>query len=156
MHGGFEFDEMRHLAENVKEMEKGGKQFIENFLYKMALRALAQTKRATPVDTGDLRAAWYLSGIVWRGDVAMVNLLNPKLYASWVEFGHWQEVGRYIPGHWEGGQFVYEQGADTGMVLRNPWVEGKYMMTLSIAEIERQLPMRLQAAWSRYAAGLMR
>ena len=156
MAGGFEHSDFRKLAEGMAKLEKDSRSFIEGFLYQMALRALAQTKRRTPVDTGDLRGAWFLSNIVWSGGTASVNLINPKLYASWVEFGHWQQVGRFIPGRWVGGRFQYDATADTGMVLKNPWVEGRFMVTLSIQEIERQLPKRLEAAWAKYASGLLK
>ena len=156
MAGGFEHDDFRRLLDQMKDMEKGSRKFIEDFLYQMALRTLAQTKRRTPVDTGDLRATWYLSDIAWRGGTVMVNLINPKLYASWVEYGHWQQVGRFIPGRWESKRFVYDPEAKTGMVLQNPWVEGKFMLTLSIQEIERQMPKRLESAWARYASGMLK
>lgn len=156
MGGGFEYGEFRQLLENMKAMEKDSRKFIEGFLYQMALRALAETRRRTPVDTGDLRGAWSLSGIAWRGDTVMINLRNPKLYASWVEFGHFQRPGRFVPGRWEGDRFVYDKEAETGMVLSEPWVDGKFMLTISIAEIERQMPKRLEAAWKRYAEGKLK
>ena len=149
--GGFDFGEFRKLAEGVKDLQKDNRKFIEDFLYQMALRALAETKKRTPVDTGDLRNSWYLSGIAWRGDTVMINLLNPKLYASFVEFGHAQRPGRFVPGSFLGGSFEYIPGYPFGMVLSDPWVEGKFMVTLSIQEIERQMPRRLEKAWSDYA-----
>jgi len=140
--GGFDYSEFEKLAEDIKSLEKESKKFIENFLYRMALRTLAKTKERTPVDTGDLRNAWYLSGIAWRGDTVMIKLNNPKLYASFVELGHWQEVGRYVP--------AIERR------LVNPWVEGRYMLSLSIQEIEREMPRRLEAAWKKFAAGRLK
>ena len=151
--GGFDYSGFKQLAENVKSMEKDSVRFIEDFLLQMALRALAKVKRRTPVDTGDLRGSWYLSGVARRGGDFMINIINPKLYASFVEYGHTQETGRFIPGRWEGERFIYEPGAGTGMTLKNPWVEGKFMLTLSIKEIEREIPARLSTAWRKYAAG---
>ena len=153
--GGFDYKEFRDLAEGVKKLEKGTSKFIEDFLTEMALRALRSVKKRTPVDTGDLRAAWYLSGVARRGDTVMINIINPKLYASWVEYGHWQKPGRFIPGSFLGDKFEYIPGYPFGMVLSNPWVDGRFMLTISIQEIERQMPKRLEAAWAKYAAGLL-
>jgi hypothetical protein len=166
--GGFDFSEFRELAESVKKLEKDSKKFMEDFLLQMALRALRNIKKRTPKDTGDLIGAWYLSGVARRGNDVMINIINPKLYASFVEYGHWQQVGRFIPGHWEGegddARFVYEpyakgqNGGDDelhGMFLKNPWVDGKFMLTISIQEIERKIPKRLEAAWAKYAAGIL-
>lgn len=154
--GGMDFDEFKKLAGNFKQMEKNSKQFIEDFLLKMALRLLAATKKRTPVDVGDLRNSWYLSGIARRGNDVMINIVNPKLYASFVENGHWQQPGRFIPGSFLGDKFEYIPGYPFGMTLSNPWVEGVYMLTISLAEIERQMPKRLEREWKQYFENLVK
>lgn len=157
--GGFDYSEFIELAQRVKKMEQGSVQFIEKFLLEMALRALRNIIKRTPTSTGDLKNKWYLSGVARRGNDVTISIINPALYASFVEYGHWQEVGRFVPGHWEPGvekdRFVYEQGAKSGMVLKNPWVEGHYMLSVSIQEIEREMPGRLSAAWKRYAKAML-
>ena len=157
--GGFDYREFEKLADSVKKMEKDGRKFIEDFLVEMALRVMAKTKKRTPVDTGDLRNKWYLSGVAWGGNDVMINIVNSALYASFVEYGHWQQVGRFVPGHWEGAgddaRFIYEPGAEEGMILTDPWVDGRFMATLSIQEIEREMPRRLERAWANYARGKM-
>lgn len=154
--GGFDYSQFKDLADSIKLMEKDSRRFIEAFLLEMALRVMAKAKKRTPVDTGDLRNKWYLSGIAWRGNDVMINLVNSALYASFVEYGHWQEVGRFVPGRWEGARFVYEPGAKEGMILKEPWVDGVFMLTISIQEIEREMPKRLEAAWKKYASVMMK
>lgn len=153
--GGFDYSEFEALAEGVRRMERDSVRNIEDFLLRMALRAMARVKKRTPVDTGNLRNKWYLSGVARRGNDVMINIVNSALYASFVEFGHWQQPGRFIPGHWEGDRFIYEPGAEEGMYLSKPWVDGVFMLTISIQEIEREMPKRLESAWAKYAAGLM-
>ncbi|MFV0401679.1 MAG: HK97 gp10 family phage protein [Oscillospiraceae bacterium] len=155
--GGFDYSQFRELYENMKKLENGHNKFVEDFLLEMALRLLAKTKRRTPVDVGDLRNKWYLSGVARRGNDVMINIVNSADYASFVEFGHWQQVGRYIPGYWEGHRFIYDPGAvnEEGMVLKNPWVDGVFMCTISLQEIEREMPRRLEAAWKKYAESLL-
>lgn len=52
-------------------------------------------------------------------------------YAKYVEDGHAQEIGRFIPGVWNGDKFTFIKGAKdkgitTGMVLKAEWVPGKH------------------------------
>lgn len=158
--GGFDYSQFQKLYENVRRMEAGSVKFIEDFLLEMGLRAMAKVKKrqadAKAVDTGDMLNKWQLSGITRRGNDVMIMLSNSALYASFVEYGHWQKVGRFVPGHWEGDRFVYEPGSKGGMVLKNPWVDGVFMLTISIQEIEREMPRRLEAAWKQYAESLLR
>ena len=51
-------------------------------------------------------------------------------YASYVEFGHRQESGRFVPA--------------IGKRLKEGWVEGKFMLTISEQEIERDAPKILE------------
>ena len=37
-----------------------------------------------------------------------VVVLNNLQYASYVEYGHRQQPGRFIPGYWESDRFVYD------------------------------------------------
>ena len=51
------------------------------------------------------------------GNNCIVIVENPVKYASYVEYGHRQEPGRYVPA--------------LGKRLKQSWVEGKYMLTIS-------------------------
>lgn len=64
------------------------------------------------------------------GDVFQIEVINPVHYASYVEFGHRQEPGRFVPA--------------IGKRLVDSWVEGKYMLTISEREIEAQAPKILE------------
>lgn len=64
------------------------------------------------------------------GDVFQIEVINPVHYASYVEFGHRQEPGRFVPA--------------IGKRLVDSWVEGKYMLTISEREIEAQAPKMLE------------
>jgi hypothetical protein len=128
--GGFDYRQFKAFYENMNRLAEGHRKFIEGFLLQMALRLLAKTKKRTPVDTGDLRDSWYLSKIARRGDDVMINIINPKLYASHVEFGHMT-------------------------VNRTSWVDGYFMCTVSMQEIEREMPKRFAAAWKKYAEDLL-
>ena len=48
------------------------------------------------------------------------------LYATWVEEGHTQKPGRFVPGHWEGGTFK-EEKIENGEVIPAHWEGGKFI-----------------------------
>lgn len=72
-------------------------------------------------------------------------------YAQWVNDGHKQKPGRFIPGTWTGdGKFRYDPGADTGMVLKASWVEGKHYMEHSIAIMEKLFPKLVETKLAQW------
>lgn len=134
--GGMSSDGMKKLQGDIQTMQRQSGQFLHKFLLQMGQRAIDKVKPRTPVDTGDLRNHWTLTDVFRRGDELMIVMHNPMQYASHVEYGHAQEVGRYVPA--------------IGKRLVKPWVDGYYMATISMQEIERELPARLKAAWAKF------
>ena len=59
--------------------------------------------------------------VVKSGESYQITVINPVRYASYVEFGHRQTPGRYVPA--------------LGKRLKASWVKGQYMLTIS----EKQL-----------------
>ena len=97
--------------------------------------------RNTPVDFGTLRALWrtnenYAYTVDQTSNGFMVTLYNRAQYATWVNDGHRQRPGRFIPGYWEGSHFRYDPTADGGMVLKRSWVQGRFFVEKSIVETE--------------------
>lgn len=64
------------------------------------------------------------------GDIFQIEVINPVHYASYVEYGHRQEPGRFVPA--------------IGKRLVNSWVNGVFMLTISEKEIESQAPKILE------------
>lgn len=120
--GSFEFGEFERLAKTFKKAldERVIERFIQDFLLEMAYRAERKIKKRTPVDTGDLRKRWTVGKVIRKGNSYIVEIYNNLEYAPYVEFGH-------------------RTGADL-----TKWVEGRFMMTISIKEIERELPQYLE------------
>lgn len=95
----------------------------------------------TPVDYGNLQAAWktkdnYSYVCIGKGNVYEVVLLNRSIYATWVNDGHKQRPGRFIPGYWEGTHFRYDPSASGGMVLKKAWVQGRFFVERSVLKTE--------------------
>lgn len=120
--GKFDFREFEKLAKSFKRAvdERVIERFIQDFLLEMAMRSLRRIRKRTPVDTGELRRNWKVGRVVKQGNSYVVEIYNNTDYASFVEFGH-----RY--------------GVDL-----TKWKDGVFMMTISMQEIERELPRYLE------------
>ena len=75
-------------------------------------------------------------------------------YARWVNEGHTQTPGRFIPGVWQGNKFQYLPGANTGIVLKAARVMGSGFFEKSIETFQRVFPevaeTKIQAFLDRY------
>jgi Bacteriophage protein of unknown function (DUF646). len=97
-------------------------EFKSMLLNELAARFLRRVKQLTPVESGDLRRNW----AVGEKTDNEVIIVNPTSYAEYVENGHRQDVGRYVP--------------KLGKKLVKPWVKGKFFTKKTIAEMERTFP----------------
>ena len=105
-----------------------------------ANRLVALVKPLTPVQHGTLRAGWdnALGGLgaasvtktQGAGQSYSVTVENATPYASYVEYGHRQTPGRYVPA--------------IGKRLVASWVEGKHMLEKSEGTLSGVLPGVLQ------------
>lgn len=120
--GEFDFSEFERFAKAFQRAldERVIERFIRDFLLEMAYRAERKIKKRTPVDTGELRRNWRVGNVERHGDAYVVEIFNNTEYASFVEYGH-------------------RAGKDL-----TKWVEGRFMMTISMQEIERELPRYLE------------
>ena len=100
-------------------------QFNKQFLIEIGQRLLARVKPRTPVDTGQLRGTCEIQGVFNNNGTLYIVLFNPSEYASFVELGHMNPS-------------------------RTNWVPGYFMATVSIAEIEREMPQRYTKALNEY------
>jgi hypothetical protein len=71
-------------------------------------------------------------------------------YAKWVNDGHSQQPGRFVPGVWKGDRFEYQKGAKTGMVLKASRVAGSQFFDKSVEVINRMFPEMAQAKFDDY------
>lgn len=132
MAGSFDYTEFDRMAKNFNRIYNDFDTWLMNFLLLEGERFIARVKPRTPVDTGDLRNHWQLDGITREGDTLKCWFINSMHYASWVEYGH---ATPYHAGAIEGG---------------TDWVQGYFMMTVSLDDIYRQMPARFNTAFRRY------
>ena len=158
-----DFREFQDLLDSFKEVQKQHEAFLRKFLTEMGMRALAQTKKLTPVDTGNLRNRWELSQVYRKGDSLYIVLFNPVEYASFVEDGHMQRR-RFLPI-----QYLEDSPANAkmvasikqrygndakGVMLHDKWIPGHHMARISITKIEREIPKRYEKALKQFMKGL--
>lgn len=88
----------------------------------------------SPIDTGYLKG-WFR----YKQTDSMVDIRSPAQYAGFVNDGHSQQPGRFIPGTWKGGKFRYDRNANGGMVLKASHVKGKKFVEKSIQSTKGRL-----------------
>lgn len=108
--------ELESFQSRLKTLNAGQvKAFLTEAVKQLGLQMLALVKARTPVKSGTLRNGWSISG--GSGGFS-VTVINSVYYASYVEYGHRQTPGRFVPvlgkrlvANWVGGQF-FMKGAE--------------------------------------------
>lgn len=142
--------DMSNMKDFVKRMEQaansGFREELEILLDALGdeyLRILQdEIIRLKVVDTRELLNSFHKfdTGGGWKSGTELTLEVGSNLvYAQWVNDGHHQQPGRFIPGEWQGDRFVYQPGAESGMVLKKDWVEGKHFIETSLAIMERKV-----------------
>lgn len=92
----------------------------------------AKNEEAAAKPGGGMTAKAYAQTlpVTKAGGVYQITVINPVKYASYVEFGHRQKPGRYVP--------------QIGKRLKRGWVPGKYMLTLSEKDLQTIAPGLLE------------
>lgn len=76
------------------------------------------------MDSGRLRDSWRIEGVQKIGGEYVAEIINSMEYASYVENGHRQEPGRFVPA--------------IGKRLVKSYVPGKYMLRISEQEVQKE------------------
>lgn len=151
--GKVDYRELEKLRENLEKFQKVDMEALCTQMAKeLAARLLRRVKKRTPVGDyetisyttkdgrtfsfnegmsgGTLRNNWKISQVVYRGGEYRITVFNPMQYASYVEYGHRQEVGRFVP--------------QIGKRLKSGWVEGQFMLKISEEEVQALAPKLLE------------
>lgn len=121
-----QFDGLKEFQKTIENMEKEKEQLMIDTIKELAARLLRKVIKRTPSDTGNLRRNWAVSDVRKNGGNYEIEVSNSTEYASYVEFGHRQTPGRFVPA--------------IGKRLKKSWVKGKFMLTISEDELKRQAP----------------
>lgn len=128
--------DMSGLDEFTKKLDRASRgqvvgDLLQEFLLELVYRLDAKVKPRTPVDQGYLRRMFRISSIKeLPGGFYSIEYFNNTYYASFIENGH-------------------RTGKD-----KTGWVEGKFMLKISVQEIEREmqqfLDRKLEEALNKY------
>lgn len=144
--GRCDYRELKKLDERLQQLsEVDMDRLCRDAAKKVAQILLNKVKKRTPVGVvpsyatdeakqeywagysgGSLRDAWTILPIEKHGDQYTVTVINNLEYASYVEYGHRQTPGRYVPA--------------LGKTLKASWVPGKLMLTISEQEVKVLVP----------------
>ena len=116
--GECDFSSLQAMANRFRTAisSHAAEQLTCEILQELGNMLLRATKHATPVDTGHLKRNWFISNVRRRGDIFEIEIYNNVEYAPWVENGH----------------RIVRNGHTVG------FVEGRYMLRISLAELERK------------------
>ena len=100
----------KELEDLLKRLEEGGtEEILTEAMGELGQYGLSVAKKNTPVgDTGILRNAWFVA----EQGADKLTLRNNTEYAEYVEYGHRQTPGRYVP--------------KLGKRLKRSWVRGVF------------------------------
>lgn len=108
----------------------------------------------TPVNEGRLKQSMSMGGGDNVFDIAVGNTsyvftgTNVE-YAEYVNDGHEQQKGRFVPGEWRSGTFHYIPGHNKGMVLTGKVIPGARMFDKAMDYIEDDIPQILEFEFRR-------
>lgn len=122
--GGCNFEELMAFQQKMEQLADNMNHIMDICAKDLAQRFIGKVKKRTPVGVysggkpgGTLRRGWSLKNVRFYhiGSACLIEITNPVEYAEYVEYGH-------------------RTANHTG------WVPGKFMMTLSSEEIQRDMP----------------
>ena len=92
----FEIKGIDSFIKNIDNIQNNFHEDLENLIKKYGVYLFTNTKKRTPVDTGQLRRSWQLK--YKKGDL-YIRLYNNTEYGLYVEYGHRTRGGKsYIEG----------------------------------------------------------
>lgn len=126
------------MEESLKILREIGEVYDEEVLKEandIGLDFRDDVRANTPVDTGDLRRSTNFDGTKKTGTSFNIEVYNNTEYVDHLEYGHRQEVGRYVPA--------------IGKRLKKPFVKGYYMFRNAENDIKAELDSRVEEAVRR-------
>ena len=121
-YGKCDFSDLKKLQKRVQKMVDEQSSFIRELAQELAKILDNKITKRTPVLTGALRRGWKIE-VRLKGNTYEIVIINPLEYASYVEEGH------RTPERKDG---------------TRGWVKGKFMMTISVDEVQNLAPRLLE------------
>lgn len=127
--------DMRELEQALTDMESKTPGTVNKFVSMAGEELIGEAKMNTPVDTGRLRESWARTPTV----DGKTEVYNNTEYAAHVEYGHRQQVGRYVPA--------------IGKRLKKGFVPGRKMLHNAMSTFEDSFQEFAEAAMKELTDG---
>ena len=130
-------------AQDIQKLE-------EDCAKELAARLLRDVVKNTPVGLypqesgkkgGSLRRKWSISSPKLQQGKCTIEVINPMEYASYVEYGHRQEPGRFVP--------------VLGKRLKASWVDGRFMLTRAEDRLRQNAQAIVDKKVNQYMEGML-
>lgn len=141
MKGKVNVNGLKKFQQGLDKMNEAQRlQWNEAAIKELAARLLRKVIKRTPVGQypsgsgkmgGTLRRNWTIGEVVKTGNTYTIEVINPTEYAPYVEFGH------RTPNHMG-------------------WVEGKFMLTISEQELQKDAPKILMNKLKTFMGGVFK
>lgn len=141
MNGKVNVNGLKKFQQGLDKMNEAQRlQWNEAAIKELAARLLRKVIKRTPVGQypsgsgkmgGTLRRNWTIGEVVKTGNTYTIEVINPTEYAPYVEFGH------RTPNHMG-------------------WVEGKFMLTISEQELQKDAPKILMNKLKTFMGGVFK
>ena len=125
-----------NLGPRMKDIREKGLDFV-------ALDMQRTVDKLSPIDEGLLHK-WAITDKTENSR----TIHSPAKYVGFVNYGHSQQPGRFIPGSWGSKGFEYIPGAKTGMVLKKSYVEGQHFVERAISQVTPRIDSHFKKAIS--------
>ena len=146
---GFDYKQFEEYTKKVESATKEFDNWLKTFLLQQAQRCIARTKQRQNalglVDTGFMINAWYVGDeakVIQKGKNGKYTSNYDSAFANQATINSVKQVGDTL--EIEVGNIAeYASYVEYGHSTRNGgWVEGGFMLTISIDEIEQAMPSR--------------
>ena len=112
-----------NFIKNIDNIQNNFYEDLENLIKKHGVYLFTNTKKRTPVDTGQLRRSWQLK--YKKGDL-YIRLYNNTEYGIYVEYGHRTRGGK-------------------------SYIEGAYMLKKTFEKTEKKFIEDLEKLFKKYS-----
>ena len=149
--GGLEYSDFKKFRNQLLSLQRGNDDFMLRLSDQIAALLLRRVVQLTPVGVydnligvtrtgGQLRRSWRVQKAQKQVKAYAAVVYNQAEYAFYVEYGHRQQPGRFVP--------------VLGKRLKRSWVTGRFMLTKAQIEVERDLPQLVLSELLRYYGGM--
>ena len=134
----FEIKGIDDFLKNIDNIQNNFNEDLENLIKKYGVYLFTNTKKRTPVDTGQLRRSWELE----KGEL-YIRIFSSCEYTIFVEYGHRTRQGT---GHNNPGKKYKYKPKPNGIA----YIEGVYMLKTSFEKTKKNFIEDLDKLLKKY------